>query len=91
MKRAWFFILHHGLEPGETFGPATSAAGEVRAIVEAMRQHPELAEPEGVDCLYRIDVDDHGTPYVSSYSRRFMNRCRCKLNTARLRRGKVGS
>jgi hypothetical protein len=87
MRPTWFFILHDGLEPGETFGPVTSAAGEVRAIVEAMGQHPDLADPEGSACLYRLEVDDHGTPHVDAYSRRFMNRCRRTLDAGRQREG----
>lgn len=89
MKPTWFFILHDGLEPGETFGPATSAAGEVRTIVEAMRNNPDLADPEGSTCLYRLAVDERGTPHVDAYSGRFMNRCRRKLKARRT--GKRGA
>ncbi len=78
MKTRWFFILYGGLEPGQTFGPASSAAAEVRAIVDAMRDNPELADPEGTAALYRIEVDGDGIPHVATYSGKFMNRCRAR-------------
>ena len=76
MRTRWFFVLDDGLEPSEIFGPTTTDEAEVRAIITAMRAHPELADPEGSACLYRIEVDDAGTPHVGAYSRNFMNRCR---------------
>jgi hypothetical protein len=78
MTTRWFFILDRGLEPGETFGPARSTAAEVRAIVDAMRDHPDLADPEGTDALYGIDIDGDGIPHVTTYSGAFMNRCRAQ-------------
>ena len=88
MSKRWFFVLKDGLEPSETFGPATSTRGEAAAVVDAMREHPDLADPDGSACLYHIEIHGNGIPHVGTYSRKFMNRCRAQQRRKRERAGR---